>query len=119
MKQFQDAFAPIRAPRNLPGRVLARAERARPGRLLRAGMAAALLAAALTVTACAADYILNQREVFFFDTLEALASRQEATAPARPFPSGRPAPPRRAGRWRLRPSTPPGPWRMDCWGRKH
>lgn len=31
MKQFQDAFAPLHAPRDLPGRVLARAERPRPG----------------------------------------------------------------------------------------
>ena len=90
MKQFQDAFAPLHAPRDLPGRVLARAERPRPGRLLRAGMAAALLAAALTVSACAADYILNQREVFFFDTLEALASRQEADRPGRAVSFGVP-----------------------------
>ena len=80
-RSFQDAFAPLHAPRDLPQRVLAEAHPRRPARLLRTGLLAAALAAALTATACAADYFLNQREVFFFDTLEALVRQQAADMP--------------------------------------
>ena len=80
-RSFQDAFAPLHAPRDLPQRVLAGAPARRPARLLRTGLLAAALAVALTATACAADYFLNQREVFFFDTLQALAQKQADNVP--------------------------------------
>lgn len=49
-----------------------------PFRTARAVLTAAALAAALTLTAFAADYVVNGRQVFFFDTLDALAAQQAA-----------------------------------------
>ncbi len=44
-------------------------------------IAAALAAAFLTLTAFAVDYVLNHREIFFFDSLEALTEKQSADHP--------------------------------------
>lgn len=40
-------------------------------------IAAALVAAMLACTAFTADYIINRREIFFFDTIEALTQKQQ------------------------------------------
>ena len=40
-------------------------------------IAAALVAAMMACTAFTADYIINRREIFFFDTIEALTQKQE------------------------------------------
>lgn len=79
-KQIRQAFSPLHADENTLACVLARTHRkgARRGRVF---LAAAALAAVLTATAFAADYILNDREVFFFDTLDALAAKQQQDHP--------------------------------------
>ena len=40
-------------------------------------LAAALVAAMMACTAFTADYIINRREIFFFDTIEALTEKQQ------------------------------------------
>lgn len=88
MKQeIQGAFAPLHAS----GRTLeevcsmidsgkaVRFSRAR--RIRRTALAAAAAAAFLTVSAFAADYVINHREIFFFDSLAALTQRYERDNP--------------------------------------
>ena len=76
------AFSPLHAEADTLERVLARAKTLRHRRPTgRVCLLAAALAAVLTVTAFATDYFLNDREVFFFDTLEALAAKQQQDHP--------------------------------------
>lgn len=79
-EHMRKAFSPLHADADIPARVLARAQQKKPGRG-RTLLAVAALAAALTATAFAADYLLNDREVFFFDTLDALAAKQQQAHP--------------------------------------
>lgn len=82
-ESIRGAFSPLHAsPRDLE-EVLDMIEtkekrRFLPLRTARAVLVAAALAAALTLTAFAADYVVNGRQVFFFDTLDALARQQAA-----------------------------------------
>ncbi|BFJ84690.1 hypothetical protein WMO24_06630 [Ruthenibacterium sp. CLA-JM-H11] len=82
-KAIQQAFSPLHAEEHTLETILnrtgpARISFLRPARTL---LVAAILAAALTVTAFGADYVLNNREVFFFDTLEALTAQYSQAHP--------------------------------------
>ena len=85
-ENLKRAFAPLHASEETMKeviRMIDRRERAPSGRRMRRVVfAALLLIAALVVSGFTADYILNDRQVFFFDTLEALLARQAAELPA-------------------------------------
>ena len=88
------AFDPVRASDDTLEEVLKRIQDQGPRhfpltRALAVWAAALLL---LAFTACAADYVLNHREIFFFDTLEALAARQTQENPNAAVSCAIPAP---------------------------
>lgn len=83
-KQIRQAFAPIHASEQTLQEVFAMIDSgrkrafARSGKAGRVALVAATLTMLLAVTAFATDYILNHREIFFFDTLEALAAAKQS-----------------------------------------
>lgn len=78
-EQIQKALSPICASENFLEEVLDmidNKESKRPLKLCKSGktiLAAAAVLVLLVVTAFAADYVINQREVYFFDTVEEMA----------------------------------------------
>lgn len=78
-EQIQKALSPVRASENFLEEVLDmidNKESKRPLKLCKSGktiLAATAVLVLLVVTAFAADYVINQREVYFFDTVEEMA----------------------------------------------
>ncbi len=83
-EKMRQAFSSLHPSRDILAEVLkqADAQKARRSpslcRLCRSVVVAVLVTATLTVTVFAADYVINQRDIFFFDTLEALTKFQTA-----------------------------------------
>ncbi len=85
-EEIRKAFSPVHASDDTLEEVLkmidakkdAAVGRRRIGRIV---LVAALLTVMLTFTAFAADYAVNHREVFFFDTIEALMKKQSEEIP--------------------------------------
>ena len=81
---IRGAFDPIHASDDTVKEVLQMIQKnqsKRPYPFGRALLAAAAAFVLLALTAFAADYVLNQREIFFFDTLEALTAHQAQENP--------------------------------------
>lgn len=78
--EFKKAFSSLHASDQTVEEVLSMIEKnqkkersAKSAKMMRTTIiAAALVAAMLACTAFTADYIINRREIFFFDTIEAL-----------------------------------------------
>ena len=83
--QIREAFLPLHASEYVQEEVLKMANSEKnihPSHKVGKGVLIAVaLAAMLMVTAFAADYVVNHREVFFFDTMEALGAQQTAGNP--------------------------------------
>lgn len=83
-EQIQKALLPIHASERLLEEVLDMIEKQterKSVKLRRSGkmiLAAAAVLALLVVTAFAADYVINRREIYFFDTLEEMAAGNRA-----------------------------------------
>ncbi|WP_367925003.1 hypothetical protein [uncultured Ruthenibacterium sp.] len=93
MKQIRKAFSPLHASEDTLQKVLQHTKKDlvfSSRKVVRAVLLAATLAAAMTISVCAADYLLNDREVFFFDTLDALAAKQSAEHPTNAISYGVP-----------------------------
>ena len=87
-KEIHHAFSPVHASPQTLEEVLKMMEtapkttHAKSRKALRTILiAAALITALLTLTAFGVDYVLNHREIFFFDSLEALTERQSSQYP--------------------------------------
>lgn len=81
-EEFRKAFHPLHASDQTTKEVLSMIEKnknyPRSSKMVRTiVIAAALVAAMMACTAFTADYILNRREIFFFDTIEALTQKQQ------------------------------------------
>ena len=83
-KEIRQAFSPLHASDQTVEEVLDMIEKKKTGKSVKSRkmmrttiIAAALVAAMLACTAFTADYIINRREIFFFDTIEALTQKQE------------------------------------------
>lgn len=85
-EMIQKALAPLRAPANTAEEVMEMIENEKNGRkpgMKKVGksiLAAAAVLVLLVVSAFAADYVINHREVYFFDTLEEMAEARRETA---------------------------------------
>lgn len=82
-EEIRRAFSPLHASQSTLEEVLKMAETKKesqnitPKKIVRTVLIAAVLTAALlTLTAFTVDYVLNHREIFFFDSLEALTQKQ-------------------------------------------
>ena len=83
-KEIRQAFSPLHASDQTVEEVLDMIEKKKTGKSVKSRkmmrntiIAADLVAAMLACTAFTADYIINRREIFFFDTIEALTQKQE------------------------------------------
>lgn len=95
-QDIQGAFAPLHASDRTLEEVCRMIEQnqarhfSRMRKVRRAALAAAAAAALLTVSAFAADYVINHREIFFFDSLAALAQQYEQDHPGTAVACGYP-----------------------------
>lgn len=84
-EQIQKALSGLHASPIDPEEIMKMAEQKtphrRPGRAGRALLAAAAALAMSGTVAFAADYVINQRNIFFFDTVKALAEAQRTELP--------------------------------------
>ncbi len=87
-EEIRRAFSPLHASQSTLEEVLKMAETKKepqnitPKKIVRTVLIAAVLTAALlTLTAFTVDYVLNHREIFFFDSLEALTQQQSEDHP--------------------------------------
>ena len=99
MKQdIQGAFAPLHASGRTLEEVCSMIDSgknvrfSRAKRIRRAALVAAAAAVVLTASAFAADYVINHRDIFFFDSLEALSRRFEQDNPGYAVMCGYPSP---------------------------
>lgn len=81
-EQIKKVFYPLHASDQTVTEVLSMIEKnnkhPKPAKMVRTiVIAAALVSAMLACTAFTADYIINRREIFFFDTIEALTQKQQ------------------------------------------
>ena len=82
--EIRQAFSPLHASErtveevfNMIEKKKAEQPNVKTKRMRTVVIAAALVAAMMACTAFTADYIINRREIFFFDTIEALTQKQE------------------------------------------
>lgn len=82
--EIRQAFSPLHASErtveevfNMIEKKKAEQPNVKTKRMRTVVIAAALVAAMMACTAFTADYIINRREIFFFDTIEALAQKQQ------------------------------------------
>ena len=82
--EIRQAFSPLHASERTGEEVCNRIEKkkaeqpnVKTKRMRTVVIAAALVAAMMACTAFTADYIINRREIFFFDTIEALTQKQQ------------------------------------------
>lgn len=85
-EMIQKALAPLRAPANTAEEVIKMIENEKNGRKPRMTkveksiLAVAAVLVLLVVSAFATDYVINHREIYFFDTLEEMAEARRETA---------------------------------------
>ena len=82
--EIRQAFSPLHASErtveevfNMIEKKKAEQPNVKTKRMRTVVIAAALVAAMMACTAFTADYIINRREIFFFDTIEALTQKQQ------------------------------------------